>query len=254
MSAPIIAARGVRKRYGSLPVLTGVDLDIPRGLVTAIVGPNASGKTTFNKIVLGLVRPDAGELTFDGHRVNGDARYRTRIGYMPQLARYPANLRGEDLVRMLADLRGSPTDRDEELFADLALGADVLRQPLRTLSGGMRQRINAALAFLFRPELLILDEPTAGLDPISSSALKDKILRVRGSGRTVLITSHVLSELEELADNVVFLLDGAVRFQGVPAALRRETSQPTLERAIAHVMRGLAMVREGETGSEAKAS
>jgi Cu-processing system ATP-binding protein len=254
MTAPIVSARGITKRYGRLSVLAGVDLDIPPGLITAIVGPNASGKTTFNKIVLGLVRPDRGELRFDGTPVNGDAAYRARIGYMPQLARYPANLRGEDLVRMLADLRNSPTDRDEALFADLALGADVLRQPLRNLSGGMRQRINAALAFLFRPDLLILDEPTAGLDPISSSALKDKILRERTSGRTVIITSHVLSELEELADNVAFLLDGAVRFQGTPAVLRRETSQPTLERAIAHMMRGVSVVRDGDAGSEARAS
>jgi Cu-processing system ATP-binding protein len=254
MTASIVSARGITKSYGRLSVLAGIDLDIPTGMVTAIVGPNASGKTTFNKIVLGLVRPDGGELTFDGRRVNGDAAYRARIGYMPQLARYPANLRGEDLVRMLADLRNAPRDRDEELFTDLALGADVLRQPLRNLSGGMRQRINAALAFLFRPDLLILDEPTAGLDPISSSALKDKILRERTAGRTVIITSHVLSELEELADNVAFLLDGAVRFLGTPAALRRETSQPTLERAIAHVMRGISIIRDDGSGTESRAS
>jgi Cu-processing system ATP-binding protein len=119
----------------------------------------------------------------------------------------------------------------------------------------MRQRINAALAFLFRPELLMLDEPTAGLDPISSSALKDKILRERTAGRTFIITSHVLSELEELADNVAFLLDGTVQFHGTPAMLRRETNQPTLERAIAHLMRGLAVVRPDSSGTtEAMAS
>jgi len=112
-----------------------------------------------------------------------------------------------------------------------------MRVPLRNLSGGTRQRINAALAFLFHPELLILDEPTAGLDPISSSALKDKILRERAAGRTFIITSHVLSELEELADRVAFLLDGSVRFEGTPAALRHETGQPTLERAVAFLMR-----------------
>ena len=246
----MISARGITKNYGRLRVLAGVDLDIPAGQVTAIVGPNASGKTTFNKIVLGLVRPDGGDIRFDGQRVNGDASYRARIGYMPQLARYPSNLRGEDLVGMLADLRNATADRDEELFADLALGAGVLRQPLRNLSGGMRQRINAALAFLFRPDLLILDEPTAGLDPISSSALKDKILRERTAGRTFIVTSHVLSELEELADNVAFLLDGAVRFQGTPAMIRRETNQPTLERAIAHMMRGLEIVRPRTSGSD----
>lgn len=232
----MITARGVRKRFGRLAVLRDVDLDIPRGQVTAIVGPNASGKTTFNRIVLGLVRRDAGEIRFDGALLNGDSAYRARIGYMPQIARFPENLRGRDLLDMLTDLRGPRVPRDEELIELLALGP-VLDQPLRVLSGGTRQRINAALAFLFRPELLILDEPTAGLDPLSSSTLKDKILRERAAGRTCIVTSHVMSELEELADHVAFLLDGEIRFSGTQEELKRGTGQATLERAIAQLMR-----------------
>jgi Cu-processing system ATP-binding protein len=232
----MISVRGLTKRYGRLQVLDGLDLDIATGHVTAIVGPNASGKTTFNKIVLGLVRHDGGELVMDGQRLNGGAAYRARIGYMPQIARFPENLCGEDVVRMLSDLRGAHRERDRELEGLFALGG-AMRLPLRHLSGGTRQRINAALAFLFRPDLLILDEPTAGLDPISSSTLKDKILRERAAGRTFIITSHVLSELEELADRVAFLLDGQVRFEGTPDALKADTGQPTLERAIAALMR-----------------
>ena len=233
----LVSARGLRKSYGGLCVLNGIDLDIFAGQVTAIVGPNASGKTTFNKIVLGLVRADAGMVAFDGRPLNGDAAYRARIGYMPQHARYPENLCGDDVARMLSDLRGPVRVLDRELIDRLSLG-EAMRAPLRTLSGGSRQRINAALAFLFSPDLLILDEPTAGLDPLSSSALKDKILRERAAGRTFIITSHVLSEVDELADRVAFVLDGAVRFAGTPAALKRETGQPTLERAIAALMRG----------------
>ena len=232
----MIVARGLSKRFGRLQVLSGVDLDVAPGQVTAVVGPNASGKTTFNKIVLGLVRRDAGEVLFDGQPINGDAAYRARIGYMPQIARFPENLCGADLVRMLSDLRGVSQARDEELIDLLALGP-VLRTPLRVLSGGTRQRINAALAFLFRPELFILDEPTAGLDPISSGVLKDKILRERSTGRTFIVTSHVLSELEELADRIAFLLDGAIRFNGTKQELKQSTGQLTLERAIAHLMR-----------------
>lgn len=232
----MIRARGITKSFGGLPVLSGVDLDVARGEVTAIVGPNASGKTTFNKIVLGLVRRDAGELLFDGAPIDGDAAYRGRIGYMPQIARYPENLSGTDVMRMLADVRGPGQRRDEELIESLALG-DALEKPLRVLSGGMRQRVNAAIAFLFRPDLLILDEPTAGLDPISSSTLKDKILREREAGRTFIVTSHVMSELEEFADRVAFLLDGVVRFEGTQEELKRATSQVTMERAIAHLMR-----------------
>jgi Cu-processing system ATP-binding protein len=235
----MIQARGVRKRFGRLQVLNGVDLDVARGSITAIVGPNASGKTTFNRIVLGLVRPDAGEIVFDGYRLNGAAGYRERIGYMPQIARYPENLSGRDVMSLLRDVRGDGRPRDEELVEQFALGP-VLDKPLRLLSGGMRQRINAALAFLFRADLLILDEPTAGLDPISAGALKDKMQRERASGRTMIVTSHVMSELDELADRIVFLLEGVVRFGGTRDELLSATSESTLERAVARLMRETA--------------
>lgn len=232
----MISARGVRKRFGRLDVLTGVDLDVPAGCVTAIVGPNASGKTTFNRILLGLVRPDGGAIAFDGRLLNGDARYRERIGYMPQIARFPENLTGRDLMAMVRDVRRAGTARDEELVEALALQG-VLDTPLRVLSGGTRQRINAALAFLFRADPLILDEPTAGLDPISAGTLKDKIRRERDAGRALIVTSHVLSELDEIADRIAFLLDGVIRFDGTRDHLLGATGQPTLERAIAHLMR-----------------
>jgi Cu-processing system ATP-binding protein len=235
----VISARGVTKRFGRLSVLNGVDLDVAAGSVTAIVGPNASGKTTFNRIVLGLVRPDAGEIVFRGNRLNGDARYRERIGYMPQIARYPENLSGRDIMAMVSDVRGNPAARDEELVESLRLGP-VLDTPFRVLSGGTRQRINAALAFLFRADLLILDEPTAGLDPISAGTLKDKIRRERDAGRALIVTSHVLSELDEIADRIAFLLDGVVQFSGSRDELLRTTGETTLERAIAGLMRETA--------------
>jgi Cu-processing system ATP-binding protein len=233
----VIQTRGLRKSYGTLTVLRDVDIDVPRGEITAIIGPNASGKTTFNKILLGLVRPDAGEILFDGQSIQGQAAYRARIGYMQQLARFPENLCAADVFTMLTDLRGKLVERDDELIDTLAL-APVLQTPMRFLSGGMRQRVNAALAFLFSPDLLILDEPTAALDPLSSSSLKDKIRRERAQGRTFILTSHVLSELQELADRIVFLLDGGVRFAGRPADLLKQTGEGTLERAVASVMRG----------------
>jgi Cu-processing system ATP-binding protein len=156
---------------------------------------------------------------------------------MQQSARFPDNLRAADVFAMLTDLRRDRMPRDDELIDTLAL-APALQTPMRYLSGGMRQRVNAALAFLFSPDLLILDEPTAALDPLSSSTLKDKIRRERSHGRTFVITSHVLSELQELADRIVFLLDGAVRFTGRPADLMKQTGEPSLERAVASVMRG----------------
>ena len=238
----MIEARGLTKHFGNLRVLDGVDLAVPRGQITAIIGPNGSGKTTFNKSILGLVRPDGGELLFDGIPVNGDPGYRARIGYMPQAARFPENLCAEEVIRLVLSIRGNPWRRDDELLKTFDLGP-AMRTPVRLLSGGMRQRINAALAFLFQPELLILDEPTAGLDPVSSGVLKDKMRRERDAGRTLIVTSHVLSELEELADHIAFLLDGRVRFSGAPSELRALTGEPTLERAIASLMRGAVPIR-----------
>ena len=232
----MVSAVGLRKRYGRLTVLDGLNLDVARGQVTALVGPNASGKTTFNKILLGLVRADDGVITFDGRPIGDDPAYRARIGYMPQSATFPGNLCAQDVFAMLSDIRGGAQDRDEELVESLAL-APILRTPIRLLSGGMRQRVNAALAFLFSPELLLLDEPTAALDPISSGTLKDKIRRTRDDGGTFILTSHVLSEVEELADRVAFLLEGRVRFAGTKDELKALTGESTLERAIARLMR-----------------
>ena len=232
----MIEARGLSKRFGTLQVLEQLDLTVAAGRVTAILGPNGAGKTTFIKMILGLTRPSGGTLRFDGEAINGDCRYRARIGYMPQIARFPENLTGRELIAMVRDLRPPAGACDEELVGAFALEPQ-LDKPLRTLSGGTRQKINAVLAFLFRPDLLIFDEPTAGLDPVASSVLKDKILAARRDGRTCIITSHVLSELEELADDVVFLLDGHARFAGSVPELKARTGQPTIERAVAALMR-----------------
>ena len=234
----MIEARDLRKRYGRLDVLRGLDLVVRPGRVTAIVGPNSAGKTTFIKSVLGLVRPDAGTLRFDGAPLDAEGRYRSRIGYMPQIARFPENLTGAELVAMIGDLRteGAGRPRDEELLERLGLAAHM-DKALRTLSGGTRQKLNAVLAFLFTPDLLVLDEPTSGLDPVASAALKDKVREARDAGRTVIVTSHVLSELEELADDVAFLVEGTVAFAGSAAELASATGEQRLERAIARMMR-----------------
>jgi Cu-processing system ATP-binding protein len=236
----MIRLTALEKRYGAQHVLRGVDLAVRRGSVTAVVGPNGAGKTTLIKCVLGLVRPDSGSIRVDDVLVGEDCSYRSRIGYMPQIARYPHNLSARELLTMLADLRraergGAPLELDDELIGRLEL-AGQLDKPLRTLSGGTRQKVNAVAAFRFRPRLLILDEPTAGLDPAASAVLKDKILAERAAGRTVVVTSHFMSELEELATDVVFLLEGAVRYAGPLDELLRRTRKANLGRAISHLM------------------
>lgn len=233
----MIEIQELRKRFGALQVLDGVDLTIARGRVTAVLGPNAAGKTTLIKCVLGLTRPDSGGIGIDGREIDVHGAYRANIGYMPQIARFPENLTGADLFAMMGDLRGDAPRRDEELVDRFGL-QEHLQKPLRVLSGGTRQKINAALAFFFAPALLFLDEPTAGLDPAASRIMKDKIAAERDRGRTFVLTSHVMSELEELADDVAFLVDGRIRFAGSVHDLKKTTRQLSLERAIAHVMAG----------------
>jgi Cu-processing system ATP-binding protein len=225
------------KRFGRIDVLRGVDLRIARGHVVGLVGPNGAGKTTLIKTLLGLTHADTGMIRIDGEPIGAaeDVSYRAQIGYMPQIARFPENLSAAELFAMLRELRGASTNLDEELVTKLGLESQ-LDKPLRVLSGGTRQKVNACLAFLFRPKLLILDEPTAGLDPLSSAILKDKILAARAEGTTVVITSHIMSELEELCDEVAFLLDGVVRFMGPVRELTSSTHQVNLERAIAALM------------------
>lgn len=231
----MIEVTRLEKRFGALQVLRGVDLAMLGGRVTAIVGPNGAGKTTLIKIILGLTRADSGSVCIDGRPIGANDGYRSRIGYMPQIGRFPENLSALDLMALLRDMRGADGAADDELIERLRL-TDELRKPIRTLSGGTRQKVNAMLAFLFRPEILILDEPTVGLDPVSSGIVKDKILAERGAGRTVVLTSHIMSDLEELADDVAFLADGRIGYAGTLFELKRITRQNNLERAVAAMM------------------
>jgi Cu-processing system ATP-binding protein len=236
----MIALSGIRKRFGALQVLDGVDLTLAAGRVTAIVGPNSAGKTTLIKSILGLTRVDAGTITIGGRPLDERGAYRDAVGYMPQIARFPENLTARDLFAMVRDLRSSARAEDMALVGALGLEA-FMDKPLRVLSGGTRQKVNAAMAFLFTPDVLILDEPTAGLDPVASGVLKDKIGEVRARGATILLTSHVMSELEELADDVAFLSEGRIRYAGSVHDLKVKTRQFTLERAVARVLEeGLA--------------
>jgi Cu-processing system ATP-binding protein len=242
----MIRIERLTKSYGRLPVLRDLDLRILAGRVTALVGPNAAGKTTLVKTVLGLVRPDAGRIALDGTPIGADPTYRERIGYMPQHPAFPDNLRVRELIEFIDALRGV-TPRDAETpFSrqadpgplDLFELRGSLDKRLGTLSGGTAQKLNAALAFRYGSDVFILDEPTAGLDPLSRTRLKDLIRRERRRGATVLITSHVLSELRDLAEHVVYVVDGRKRYDGSTADLLRTMATDDLERAVARLMEG----------------
>jgi len=231
----MVRVEQISKSFDGRCVLDGISLRIPRGSVTAVLGPNASGKSTLIKCILGLVNPDSGRILIDGDPVVGEWRYRSRIGYMPQVARFPDNLTVEELFEVLKDIRNRREDLDIELYARYDLGA-IAKQRLGTLSGGTRQKINAAIACLFAPSLIVLDEPTVGLDPLAATVLKDKVKKERDNGRTVLLTSHLLGEVGELADHIVYLLDGRPAYTGTVEELKARTSEERVERAIVRIM------------------
>lgn len=232
----MLEIREVYKSFGKLDVLTNVSVTAKPGRVTAVLGPNAAGKTTLAKIVVGLAHADRGTVIVCGAPIDAAADYRRQLGYMPQTPALPDSLTPAELFTLLRHLRSAGDCVDASLIDELQLG-DHLKKPFRTLSGGTRQKVNAAAAFLFFPTLLVLDEPTNGLDTVAGAILKEKIRDSKKRDRTVLLTSHIMSEIEELADDIVVLHDGGVRFSGDAAALKQNVQQPSIERAVAALMR-----------------
>jgi len=231
----MIIANNVNKSFGKLQVLKDISVNCEEGECIALIGPNGSGKTTFIKCLLGMVVPDSGFITFKGSNIIHDWQYRKHIGYMPQIGRYPDNMTMAQLFEMMKDIRKQKDNIDEELIH--AFGLDKLMQKrMRTLSGGTRQKVSAALAFLFNPDVLILDEPTAGLDPVASEVLKEKIIAEKQKGKLILITSHILSELDDLITQVMYLQEGQLRFHKSIELLRKDTGEEKLAKAIARVM------------------
>ncbi|NQV13874.1 ABC transporter ATP-binding protein [bacterium] len=231
----MIEISGLAKRFGTHEVLKSLDASILANKITAIVGHNGSGKTTLIKCLLGLDQYEAGTIRINDYQLTADWNYRAQIGYMSQIARFPENLSAREVITMISDLRqGSPTQATE-LIQYFHLD-DEMDKPLKTLSGGTRQKVNAVVSFMFNPDLLILDEPTAGLDPISSSSLKDRILSEKEQGKTIVITSHIMSEIQELADTILYLLDGKIFFDGPVDVLIKQTGEKNLERAMAKLM------------------
>lgn len=232
----MLQIRRVSKSFGRLEVLKNIDIRFDRGQAVAVIGPNGSGKTTLIKSILGMVVPEQGDITFDGCPIGIDARYRRHIGYMPQIGRYPDNMQVGQLFDMMRDLRRSDAGAiDDELIRRYRLN-DIFQKSMRTLSGGTRQKVSAALAFLFNPPVMILDEPTAGLDPLSAEILKEKIQREKQRNKLFIITSHIMSDLEELATDVLYLVEGRLLFFKSLEALKAETGEERLGKAIARIM------------------
>lgn len=231
----MIKIEDLHKKFGKNKVLTGLDLDIGKGEVLGVLGPNGSGKTTLIKCILGMVIPDKGKIEVNGHSVLKKWRYRKEIDYLPQIATFPKNLKVSELLRMIKDLRGK-TEKDKELIARFNIEA-FLNKKLGNLSGGTKQKVNLVIALMYDSPLIILDEPTSGLDPVAMLTLKEIIQEKKQAGKTILITSHIMTFVEQMSEGIVFILDGKIYFKGTIDELKKDTQEDDFERAIASLLK-----------------
>ncbi|NND52143.1 MAG: ABC transporter ATP-binding protein [Flavobacteriaceae bacterium] len=231
----MINIENLHKRFNKNVVLSGIDLNIDQGGIFAILGPNGSGKTTLIKSILGMVIPNKGLISVLGQNIKKDSTYRKEIDYLPQIANFPNNLKVKELLKMIKDLREDESE-DEHLIELFQL-EPFLNKKLATLSGGTKQKVNIVLTFMFDSPLIILDEPTTGLDPNSLIQLKGLINTAKAEGKTILITSHIMSFVEEVSDEIVFLLEGKIYFKGSIEELKKRTEQSDFEHAIASILK-----------------
>ena len=231
----MIEFKDVHKKYGKLEVLKGVSFTIKDGGIFAILGPNGSGKTTSMKSFLGMVIPTKGDIFFNGKSIKNQWAYREQISYLPQIANFPSNLKVKELIAMIKNIKKVPC-HDQELIELFGLQKH-LNKSLGNLSGGTKQKVNLVLTFMVDVPVLVLDEPTSGLDPIAILALKKLILREKEKGKTILITSHILSFIEELSDEILFILEGNIYFRGTPQQLLETTQKNNFQEAIAELLK-----------------
>jgi Cu-processing system ATP-binding protein len=227
MTVPVIQIDGLTRRFGQYVALNHVDLDVPAGEFLAMAGHNGAGKSTLFKLLLGLMKPTAGNMRVFGENPcgRGARRLRQRIGFLPENVIFAGNLTGLELLRFFARLRGAPVGDCDGLL-DLVGLTDARKKRIRAYSKGMRQRLGLAHVLLGEADILILDEPTTGLDPESRRHMFELLRERKARGATILLSSHTLSEVEEHADRLALLKDGQLVACGSPSELRRESALP----------------------------
>ena len=231
----MIRISNLYKSFKKNNVLKGLDLNLDQPGITALLGPNGSGKTTLIKCILGLVLPDDGQVYFDNQDIKNKYAYRNRISYLPQIAKFPENLTGRELIRLMKSIREGATN-EKDLIDLFELEGEVDKK-MTVMSGGTRQKLNLVLTFMFDSPVIILDEPSTGLDPLALICLKKYLLQEKQKGKQILIITHILSFVEELADHVAFILEGKIYYQGGLKELIEKQEVQNLELAIANILR-----------------
>ena len=237
----MIKIKNLTKKFNKFTALQNIDLECKKGHSIAFIGPNGCGKTTLIKCILGLNVVESGDILVSGNSVKKDFLYREKIGYMPQIGKYPENMTIGQTIKMIQDNRKNVENIDTELLEAFEL-PKLYDKKMSTLSGGTTQKVSAVLAFMFHPEIIILDEPTAGLDPLASEILKNKIIKERKNGKLIIITSHLLSELDDMVNEIVFINDGKILVHQSVEDLKTETQQTKISDAITNILKNMRNV------------
>mgnify|MGYP003393058525 FL=1 len=233
----MIEVKNLTKKFGKFTALDDLNLTFTNSKSIALIGPNGCGKTTLIKSILGLNVIETGDILVDGKSVKDDYRYRKDIGYMPQIGRYPENMSIGQTIKMIKDTRKiSETHLDTELLENFEL-EKMYDKKMGTLSGGTTQKVSAVLAFMFDPKVIILDEPTAGLDPLASEILKNKIIKEKNRGKLIIITSHLLSELDDIVSEIVFMNEGKIIVQQSVTDLMTERKSEKISESIISILK-----------------
>lgn len=244
----MIQLQQLHKSFRTNHVLQGIDLSFPASGIVALLGPNGSGKTTLLKSILGMVIPDEGNILFQGEAILGKYDYRKTIGYLSQIVQFPENLTGRELIDLMKQMKGGIT-REEELISLFNIEGE-LDKKMGTLSGGNKQKINITLAMMHNDALVILDEPSTGLDPLSLRKFKNFLLREKEMGKLIIVTTHIMSLAEELADDIIFIMNGKVHYEGSLTNLLVLHLEDDLEAAIANILEHKKKVRHDESHIE----
>lgn len=234
----MIEIKNLTKKFNKFTALQDINLECKKGHSIAFIGPNGCGKTTLIKCILGLNVVEFGDILVSGNSVKKDFLYREKIGYMPQIGKYPENMTIGQTIKMIQDNRKNVENLDTELLEAFEL-PKLYDKKMSTLSGGTTQKVSAVLAFMFHPEIIILDEPTAGLDPLASEILKNKIIKERNNGKLIIITSHLLSELDDMVNEIVFINDGKILVHQSVEDLKTETQQTKISGAITNILKNM---------------
>ena len=258
-AAAVVSVRAVTRHYGAVRAVDGIDLDIGRGELFGLIGHNGAGKSTLFKMMLGLIAPTSGEIYIDGAAVSGGGfrAVRRKIGYLPENVVLYDNLTGLETLRFFSRLKGAPSAACGEALARVGL-ADAGARPVREYSKGMRQRLGFAQALLGRPRILFLDEPTGGLDPDAIREFYAILRGLRAEGVTVVLSSHILAEIQERVDRIAIMAAGKLRAVGAIQTLRERMNLPlwfdiriapehfdTVRAALGHLPVGAIEARDG---------